>query len=186
MAAIAPMARLKRIWQSNTISFASKFKLYKSLVTSILLFTFTITYPLTEGVVWAPNMTSSSIAIKCAPCLLTLKKKKIQPVKPDTWGNLFASPTWSTRATTGCRARSVSLWVHRNLFWQLATNGNSHGPSMWHPTTASLVPGQLGGRVMLWSAEYFLDEQHQRADIPAHARTAHNILLQKRLEEDLW
>ena len=32
------MARLNRIWRSNTISFASKFKLYKSLVTSILLY----------------------------------------------------------------------------------------------------------------------------------------------------
>ena len=36
--AIAAIARLNRIWQCNTISFASKFKLYKSLVTSILLY----------------------------------------------------------------------------------------------------------------------------------------------------
>ena len=34
----AAMARLNRIWQWKTISFASKFKLYKSLVTSILLY----------------------------------------------------------------------------------------------------------------------------------------------------
>ena len=34
--AIAAMARLNRIWCSNTITFANKFKLYKSLVTSIL------------------------------------------------------------------------------------------------------------------------------------------------------
>ena len=32
------MARLYRIWQCNIISFASKFKLYKSPVTSILLY----------------------------------------------------------------------------------------------------------------------------------------------------
>ena len=31
------MARLNKVWRCNTISFASKFKLYKSLVTSILL-----------------------------------------------------------------------------------------------------------------------------------------------------
>ena len=31
------MARLNRIWRCNTISFASKFKLYKSLATFILL-----------------------------------------------------------------------------------------------------------------------------------------------------
>ena len=36
--AMAEMARLNRIWWRNTISFASKFKLYKSLVISILLY----------------------------------------------------------------------------------------------------------------------------------------------------
>ena len=35
--AIAVMARLNRSWRCNTVSFASKFKLYKPLVTSILL-----------------------------------------------------------------------------------------------------------------------------------------------------
>ena len=34
--AMAAMARLNRIWRCSTISFASKFKLYKSLVSSIL------------------------------------------------------------------------------------------------------------------------------------------------------
>ena len=32
------MARLNRIWQCNTINFASKFKFYKSFVASILLY----------------------------------------------------------------------------------------------------------------------------------------------------
>ena len=36
--AIAAMARLNRMWRCNTISFANKFKLYKFLVTSILLY----------------------------------------------------------------------------------------------------------------------------------------------------
>ena len=36
-----------------------------------------------------------------------------------------------------------------------------------------------------WSAEEMVDGQHQTVDIPAHARTAHKGLLQKRLEEDL-
>ena len=36
--AMAAVARLNRIWRCSTISFASKFKLYKSLVTSILLY----------------------------------------------------------------------------------------------------------------------------------------------------
>ena len=37
---MAAVTGLNRIWQCNTISFASKFKLYKSLVTSILLYGF--------------------------------------------------------------------------------------------------------------------------------------------------
>ena len=36
--AMQAMARLNRIWRSNTISFVSKFKLYKSLVITILLY----------------------------------------------------------------------------------------------------------------------------------------------------
>ena len=39
--------------------------------------------------------------------------------------------------------------------------------------------------MMLWLAEKMLEGQHQKVDIPAHARAAHKGLLQKRLEEDL-
>ena len=52
--AMAAMAGLNRIWQNNTISFANKFKLYKSLVTPIVL------YGCETG--------------KHGPCWLTLKK----------------------------------------------------------------------------------------------------------------
>ena len=46
--------------------------------------------------------------------------------------------------------------------------------------------GYLGRWATPWSAEEMLDGQHQRVDIPAHARTAHREgLLQKRQEEDL-
>ena len=38
---------------------------------------------------------------------------------------------------------------------------------------------------MPWSAEEMLDGQHPKVDFPAHARTAHKGLLQKRLEEGL-
>ena len=38
VSAMAAMARLNRIWPLNTISFASMLKLYKSVVTSILLY----------------------------------------------------------------------------------------------------------------------------------------------------
>ena len=43
----------------------------------------------------------------------------------------------------------------------------------------------LGGWATPWSAEEMLDGQHQRVEIPAHVRPAHNGLLQKILEEDL-
>ena len=49
--AMAAMAGLNRIWRCNTISFTNKFKLYESLVSSILLYD-----------------------VKHGPWLLTLKK----------------------------------------------------------------------------------------------------------------
>ena len=45
--------------------------------------------------------------------------------------------------------------------------------------------GHLGGRSTLWSAEEMLERQRQRADIPVHAKTAHNGLPHKRLDENL-
>ena len=45
--------------------------------------------------------------------------------------------TWSTRPTSWCGARSTSLLVHRNLFWQLSIDGNSNGSGMSRATTAS-------------------------------------------------
>ena len=54
------------------------------------------------------------------------------------------------------------------------------GSSILHPSS-TLEGGQRRGR----SAEDMLDGQHQRVDIPAHARTAHNGLLRKGFEEDL-
>ena len=45
--------------------------------------------------------------------------------------------------------------------------------------------GHLGRQAMPWSGKEMLDGHHQRVDIPAHARTAHKGLLQKRLEKAL-
>ena len=112
---IATMARLNRIWRCNTLSSASKFKLYKSVVISVLSGCETWTL--------------------CADF-----KKRIQAFEPSARGNISVSPTWSTRPTTGCGARSTSFWVHMNLFWQLSTDGNLHGSGMSHATTASPKP----------------------------------------------
>ena len=56
-----------------------------------------------------------------------LCKEESRLSKPSAWGNFSVSPTSSTRPTTVCGARPTSLWVHRNLFWQLPRDGNSHG-----------------------------------------------------------
>ena len=45
--------------------------------------------------------------------------------------------------------------------------------------------GHLGEWATPLSAEEMLDGQHHRVDVPAHARTAHEGLLQKSLEENL-
>ena len=66
-----------RIWRFNTISFASKFKLYKSLVTSILIY---------GCETWT---------------LLADSEKGSKLSKPSTWGTFSVSPTWSTK-TNDC------------------------------------------------------------------------------------
>ena len=114
--AMAAMARLNRVWQCNTISFASKYKLYKSPVTSILLY-----------------------AVKNGPCLLT-EKKRIQAFKIKYMRKLLLFSTLGTRPTSGCGARSTSLGVPRKLLWQLSRDGNLHGWGMSLATTASQRP----------------------------------------------
>ena len=70
---------------------------------------------------------------------------------------------------------------------QLLRDRNLHGSGISHTMTASPnhPSGYLGGLVTPWLAEEMLDGQYQRVELPAHARTAHKGLLQKRLEEDL-
>ena len=64
--------------------------------------------------------------------------KSTQTTLSDIWGNFSASPTWSTKPTNGCGARSTSLRAHRNLFWQLSREISLHGLGHKpHATTAS-------------------------------------------------
>ena len=58
---------------------------------------------------------SSSMAVKHGPCLLTLEKGS-RLEKPSARGNFLHL----LYATTWCRVRTTSLWVHRNLFWYLS------------------------------------------------------------------
>ena len=147
----------------NTFSFTSKFKHYKSRVTSILLY---------GCETWT---------------LLADSEERIQAFKTKCLRNILCISYSETRPTTGCGIRSTSLWVHRNLFWQLSRDGNLHGSGMSHATTVSPKPsfGHFGGWATPWSAEEMLAGQDQRVDIPARPRTAHKGLRQKRLEEDL-
>ena len=92
VSAMEAMARLKSVWRYNTISFASQFKLYWCLGTTIFL---------SRCETWT---------------LLTDSEKGSKLSKPSACRNFSASPTWSARPTTGCEASSTSLWVHRNLF----------------------------------------------------------------------
>ena len=63
-----------------------------------------------------------------------------------------------------------------------------HGSGMLSNTTISpsIHPsGRLGGWATPRSAEEMLDGQCRRVDVPAYVRTAHDVLPQKRLEDDL-
>ena len=148
------MARLNRIWRFSTISFASKFTLYKSLFTSVLLWGFGPDIIPSGWLVSKHQLTKSSMAVKHGPCLLPLRKES-RPSEPSARGNFSVSPTLSRRPTTGCRARSTSLWAHRNLLWQLSRDGSymvraCHTPQQLRQNHPSR---QLGGWATAWSAE---------------------------------
>ena len=66
------------------------------------------------------------------------------------------------------------LGVHRNLFWQLSTDGNLHGSGMSLVTTSSQTypSGHLGGWTTPWWVKEMRDGQRQRVDIPAHEEKA--------------
>ena len=128
---------------------------------------------------------SSSMAEKHGACLLTLKKGS-RLSQPTAWGNFSTSPTWSTRATTGCinflvgpqepLLATIKKWIF--ACFGHVTRHDSFPQTILHE-------GHLVGWVMPWLAEEMLDGQHQRVDIPAHARNGQNDPLQKRLAEDL-
>ena len=148
------------MWRCNTISFASNFKLYKSLVTSILLCGCETWTQLADS-----EERMQAFETKCLNKLLCMFYLEY---KTNDWVR-----------------SNINFWVYRNLFWQLSRDGHLHGLGVSRATTVCPEPGHLGGWATPWSAEEMLDGQHQRLNIPAHARPAHKGLLQKRLEEDL-
>ena len=66
--------------------------------------------------------------------------------RPDFYCHAFKLRT--STPTTGCGARSTSLWVHRNLFRQMLRDGNLYFAGMLHATTASPTSSaHIGGWV---------------------------------------
>ena len=110
--------------------------------------------------------------MKRGHCLLT-QKNKSSLSKPSAWGNFSLSPTRSKRPTTVCGARSTSVWVHSNLFWQLSKDSNLHDLGMSHATTASPnhPSGHLGGLAMPWSAEKKLHGKLKKNGHPCPSQT---------------
>ena len=90
---------------------------------------------------------------------------------------------------------SFSLKSNQTLFfysWQVVCGDcqETEAHPVWachlpRHTLQNHLPQHLGGWAKLWRAEEMLVGQHQRVDIPAIAKSAHDGLLQKRLEEDL-
>ena len=161
--ATAAMARLNRIWRCNTISFASKFKLYKSLFTSILLY-------------------------GCEPwTLLADSHKKIQSFETKCLKKFLSISYLEHKISDWVRSKINFLVGPHEPFlttvkrWKLAWFGHVTR----HDSLSKTSFRHFGGWPMPWSAEEMLAGQHGRVDIPAHARSAHNGLLLKRLERDL-
>ena len=115
--AMAEMARLNRIRRCNTISFASKFKLYKFLVTSSRLYGCETWTLLAD-----PENRIQAFETTCLKELLRisyLEHKTNDRVRNKI--NFLVGPHW-----------------HRNFLWQLSRDG--HGSGVSHDTTASPKP----------------------------------------------
>ena len=144
---MAAMARLNRIWWCNTISFTNKCKLYKPLITSILLCgceTWTLLADSEEK-----------------------KRKGSRLSTPSACGNFSASRSWSTRSRPRTEQDQTSFG--NCLETETCMVLVYHTPRQLLQNDPS---GHLGGWAMPWSAEEMLNRQHQRMDIPAHDRTA--------------
>ena len=160
--AMAAMAKLNRIWWHNTISFASKFKLHKSLVTPIFYGCETWTL-LADCEKKDPGF-QNQVTEETSPHLLLGAQDQRLGVEQDQL------PCGST-GTSSCNCQEMEIC----------------SVGMSHATTASPKPslGNLRGWATPWSAEEMLGGQHERVDISDHAKTVHKRFLRKRLEEDL-
>ena len=127
---MAAIVRLNRIWRSNTITFASNLKFYKSFVISVYHYgcetrtllvdceTRTLLVDCETRTLLADCETRTLLAdcetrtllVDCETrTLLADCETRIQVFEPSACGgNFSSSPTWSRRPTTRCGARSTS------------------------------------------------------------------------------
>ena len=84
--------------------------------------------------------------------------------------------SWTVSETFTC---NLMTYVSPSIDGIFYGSGTRYGRLQNHPS------GPLGEWATQRSTEQMLDGQHLKVEIPAHARTANNSLLQKRLEEDL-
>ena len=150
--AMAAMSGLNRIWRCNTISFTSKFKLYKSLVTSILL----------HGCeTWTLLADSPK-----------KKKKKILAFETKCMRNLL--PIYLEHKTNDCLWSQINFLVGPQE--SLLATVKETDTCMVRACHTLRQPIQnypsehLGRWATPWSADETLDGQHQRVDSPANAR----------------
>ena len=145
------------MWRSNTINHGRK--LYKSLVTSFL-FCDCETWTLLAD----SEKRIQAFKTKKTPHLLLGAQDQRLGAEQD---QLPCGPTGTPSGN--CREIETRMVrVCHTPRWPLRNHSSGH----------------LGRWTTPWSAEEMLHGQRQRVDIPAHARSAHNGLLLKKMAED--
>ena len=150
--------QLNMIWRRNIISFPSKFKLHKTLVTSILIYgceIWTLFADSEKRIQAFETKHLRSTSLHLLPEVQDQQLGMEQDQLP-----CGASGTFSGN----CQKAEIDM---------VRACHTSRHPLHNHSS------GHLGGWVMLWLAEEILDGQHQKVDIPTHAGTAHKGLPQK-------
>ena len=118
--AVAAMDRLNRTWRCNTVSFASKFKLYESLVTSILHYVCETWTLLAE--IGKKNFFKKNQALE-TKCVGKLSRISYLEHKTNGW-------VWSKIYFLVASQESLLATAKRRR------DGNLHGSGMPHATTA--------------------------------------------------
>ena len=163
MAVMARCNRLNRIWQCNTMSFASKFKLCKSLVTAILLYGCETWTLLADCVKKDPGFQNQVPEETSLHLLLRAQDQRLCAEQDQL--------SWRSTGTPSDNCREMEICM-------VQVCHTPQQPLQNHPSR------HLGGWAMPWLARGNARWQHQRVNFPAYSRSAHKGLLQKSLEED--